>query len=266
MATSQVVAGHTSLIEAQGIFRRGTDCFGPQEVRQIGFEIGEVPPIPLGKTMLAHLRTLGVSLEWHEPETMKGLHDRLGNEIVKGTKLLYNTDWYRENSFYTTEKSAVAHWRVVTKAVVPNSISKEYLPQTRVLAEYLRDKVFSGGSLPEKFRLALEELNDRHRELSELVESDWKAVAEQIAGLSINQLCRGTAVQSVYGLALHKAVNDEFLLSGMWDWTKSRSSDGRLVLVGDAASGGVYVYDGRPGRSDGSLGVRLSCSVEDLVG
>jgi len=260
-----VGSGQTSLEKVQAMYRRGTDCFGPQELRQIGIEVADVPPIPLSEKMLAHLRTLGVSLEWHDgQETMQSLHDRLGNKLGEG-KLLYNTDWYGGDPFYTEEKSAVAHWRVVTKGLVPDSIGKKYLPQTRVLAEYLKNRVFAGQSLPEKFRLAIEELNDREKELTELVGVDWNKGGEQVVKLAVNQLCRGTAGQSLYGIALHKAVNDEYLFPGLWDWTNSRSSDGYLVDVGRSDEDGVYVARYDPVLSYDHLGVRFSCSAEDLA-
>ncbi|MCX6713701.1 MAG: hypothetical protein NTV48_01180 [Candidatus Vogelbacteria bacterium] len=264
MTTAIVGSMQTSLEKAQGMYWRRTDCFGPQELRQIGIEVVEVPPVPLSEKMLAHLRTLGVSLEWHEPETAQGLHDRLGNKLGEG-KLLYKVDWYGGDPIYTEEKSAVAHWRVVTKNIVPDSTSHKYLPQTRVLAEYLKGKVFAGQSLPEKFRRAIEEINDREKELSELVERDWNRGGEQVVKLAVNQLCRGTAEQSLYGIALHGQVNKEYLLTGLWDWTKSRSSDGYLVDVGHADEHGVGVDGDDPGDSGSDLGVRFSCSAEDLA-
>jgi len=254
---------------ANNLFRRGTDCLGPKEVTcAFGVSLapapGDIPPISLSETMLKHLRMLGMCLELHGPTTMVELSDVLGNKLDEG-KLLYDTSWYQKERFYMTEKSPNWHWRVTLKGLVPDSTGKKYLPQTRVLAEYLRDKVFAGQPLPEKPRIALEELDDRECELSELVERDWKDGAEQAANLALNQLCRQTPAQTLWSIALYRRMNGEYLLPSVWAWTNQRSSDGSLVHVGYAGPGGVHVGDYGPRDSGGHLGVRFSCSFEDLT-
>ncbi len=254
---------------ARNLFQRGTDCLGPEEIMHaFGVSLApapeDIPPIPLSETMLTHLRMLGMCLELHGPSTMRQLYDVLGNELDQG-KLLCNTNWYKNEPFYTTEKSPNWHWRVTLKGLVPDSTSKKYLPQTRVLADYLKVEVFTGQPLPKALVEAVTELNDRETELAKLMDENWRKVAEELAGLQLNQLCRGTAAQSLWGIALHKKVNGEYLLPGVWDWTKSRSSFGHLVNVGYADGDGVHVADDIPRSSYSHLGVRFSFSAEDLA-
>lgn len=260
----KVVSAQTPLAKARELFRRETGCFGPQEVAKLGWEPDKIPLIPLSETMLLHLKTLGVSLELHGPITMKELHDGLGNKLGDG-KLLYKVD-YAEEPFYTEEKAPDWHWRVTTRNLIPDSTGKKYVPQTRVLAEYLQNQVFAGQTLPLKFQQVLEELNDRERELEELVESDWQAGAEQAANLAINQSCRQMAVQALWDVALHEEENYEYLLPDALEWSKSRSSDGALVDVGYADSGGVRVGYDRSSCADPNRGARFSCRAEDLAG
>ncbi|MFA5022717.1 MAG: hypothetical protein WC385_01315 [Candidatus Paceibacterota bacterium] len=254
---------------ARELFRKGTDCLGPEEVE---FAFGasfapapeDIPPIPLSEAMLKHLRKLGVYLELHGPTAMVELYDALGNKLDEG-KLLYDNSWYQNEAFYTKEKSLRWHWRATLKGLVPDSTSKKYLSQTRVLAEYLKDNVFAGQSLPKALAEAVTELNDCEASLSKLVEEDWQKGAEQLADLAINQRCRQTPAQTLWSIALYKRVNGEYVLPNVWAWTNQRSSNGNLVLVGEAGADGVIVAPGAPWGSGDGLGAQFSCSVEDYL-
>ena len=270
VGTQQVVkTEQTSIEQAQDLFRRGTDCFGPEEVRVVINEYptqDRCPSVPVSETMLKHLKTLGGSLLLDNPNSMSILYNKLGNKLGDG-KLLYDIGWYRENPFFLTKAPDHWDWRITMKDIVPGTTGngENYLVQTQLLAEYVKAQVFAGKPLPQKFKLAIEELKDHERALAELMGEDWQKAVEQLAGLILNQTCRETAGQVLWSIALYKVVNEEYLLPNVWTWTKSRSSDGYLVSVGNAGRDGVRVVWFDPRYSRSNLGVRFSCCVEDLV-
>ena len=246
---------------ARRLFTRGIEFFGSREVRQTCAPLApkpdQIPPIPFTKEELERARELGQCLELHGPTTMRQLYNVFGNKLGKG-KLLYNIDWYREDLFYTSEKSPDWHWRLTSKEVIPNSTKQDYLQQTRLLVGYLTHQVYAGQLFPEPYVKAIEELNRQEDTLVTLMAADWKQAAEALAKLQINRLCRETPAQVLWSIALHFKVNGQYLLPNMYAWTNARSAGGDLVGVGCADSGGVYVGHNYSTLSSDALGVRFS--------
>ena len=251
---------------ARNLFAR-TDCIGPDEIKQaFGLEINaDIPPIPFTEDELTRARKLGQFLIlYNRSITMQQLHDRAKNKLGVG-KLLYDTDWYSKEPFFTEETPALG-WKLVGREVIPGSTSQNYLGQTEVLATYVTDQVFAGMKLPAVYKVALAEFEDSKAAIGKIVDSDWKKAAEELSELKLNQLFRGTPAETLYGYIAYFEINHEYLLPDMYHWTASRSSDGDLVRLGGGESDGVGVYDDDPRFSDSNLGVVFSRSVApDLV-
>lgn len=248
---------------AKGLFTRGTDAFGPEEIdRVFGLKLGPIPPMPFTEAELKRARELGQYLilqadrtKHDYPRTMKSINEMFGNALGDG-KLLYDTGWYAKEPFYTDDTPRLG-WALVSREVIPASVNEDYLGQTQAIADYLVNEVYKDEQLPSEYRAAVTEWNDRKEELEKLRDTDWEKCAEELAGLKLNILFREKPVEVLYGLVVQHQVNRERLLEAMYTWTNQRSSDGRLVHVGGCDPAGVYVDDDEPDRSPSALGVRF---------
>ncbi len=263
MKTTNPPVVPATLATAKTIFTRGTDAFGTDELRlALGIELSSVPPLPFSEAELKRARELGQYLILQAGAakdgkllTMKKFHDQFSNELGDG-KLLYDTDWYAKEDFYTKDTPRPG-WALVSRKVIPGSESSDYIVQTQAIADYLRKEVYKDEELPEAYAVAIEEFESRKDELEKLRGNDWEKCAKELAELKLNQWFREKPSEVLYGLVVQHQVNNERLLPDMHTWTNQRSSDGRLVLIGVCASDGVYVGDGGPGRSRSGLGVRF---------
>lgn len=248
----------------------GEDVFGPEAVNEafgIKVESETVPPIPFSKEELERAKELGQMLLLRvdkapdgTPLTMKKIGETLGGKVKDGGKVFYDTDWYKEEKFYT-EDAPEAGWALVSKKVIPESTSKNYLEQTESIIEYIKTEGFADK--PE-WQEAIQEFEREKAGIAGIVtsstESEWKEAARKLEALKINQLTRQSPTEAIYDLALHFQNTGTRLMDSMYTWTKRRSSDGGLILVGNFASDGVDVYGSRPGRSIDDLGVSFSRS------
>jgi len=252
---------------ARGLFQRGTECFGLDEITKVfgaslAPAIDQVPRIPFTEEELKRARELGQFLVLCGPVSMAEMNKVFDNKLGDG-KLLYDTVWYRGEDFYLQEKTSW-HWRLTTREVIPGSTSQNYLQQTKTIATYLTDQVYAEQELPSIYAEAIAELDRREAELKKLMDTDWQKATEELAGLAFNHLCRETPAQVLQSVALSKCINHEYPLSGRWTWTNQRSTGGFLVCVGNAASDGVRVGHGYPEISFGYIGVRFSRRALDL--
>ena len=193
---------------------------------------------------------------------MKKMQELLDGKMKDDTKPLRG-DWYKEEEFYTNEAPDVS-WALVSKEVVPDSPSKNYLEQTQVLVDYLKNEVFKDVEMPAEYVEAIEEFETEKAEISAIVssstESEWKEAAQRLEALKINQLTRRSPAETMYDLMVCYQQTGKKQLPDIYSWTKRRSSGGFLVCVGYFGSDGVAVYGLWPGSSPSSLGVSFSRS------
>ena len=255
---------------ARTLFLRGTDCLGAPEVEQVlKVKLQNVPPIPFTKAELTRARELGQFLILFVPKnssgeslTMKGLYEQLNNELGDGGKLLYEVSWYGGEVFFTTDPIVTEPtWKLVSREEIPDSASENYLGQTQAIVDYVIGQVYQGEELPTLYQEAITEFEARKADLEKLMESDWKAAAEQLAALKVNQLFRLSPGQTLYTIAVYEGVNHERLLAGMYSWSASRASGGGLVCVGNADRRAASVFGCDPRFSISNLGVVFSRSA-----
>lgn len=251
---------------ARELFTRGTDVFGPDELDTVwGIELDTLPPIPFSEAELMKARELGqyLTLQVHQNQdgellTMEQLHRQSGNKLGNG-KLLFHTDWYGAESFYTRD-TPVPGWKLTSREVLPGSLGQNYIDQTQTLSDYLVNKVYEGEELPSVYQQAVAEFTSRKAELEDLLRRDWKKCGEQVVNLRINKLFREKPVEVLYSIILQRQINREYVLEAEWTWTNLLSSVGDIVNLGVADARGVLVVDGGLDRSDSCLGVRFSRS------
>lgn len=264
-----------NLERAKRIF--GADFLGPQAIEKaFGIKVAssELPSIPFTEEELLKAKDLGQFLILRIGKfsngdflSMQNMANRLRAQFQaagKG-KILYNTDWYKDETFYTTEVPKT-RWALVSKTVIPGSSGKNYLEQTQALSDLLMSgRIFGGQSYPREYKDALEEFGTKKAELAgQMADQDyynqhWKEIAEELSELSINKLLRQTPVEVVYDLLLRfQNTNDERLLENLYTWTCRRSSDGSLVDVGAFDANDLNLNNWEPDNSADNLGVCLS--------
>lgn len=245
--------------------------FGPDEVREAyedALDLSEIPAIDFSKEELERAKELGQMLVLRvgkladgRPLTMKRISEVLGEKTKDDGKVYFDTDWYKAEKFFTDDTEAIeTRWALVSKEILDNSTDKNYLEQTDLLVDYIKDQVFKDAEIPPEFQEAIDEFFAKRTEIATTMESDWPKAAEQLAALKLNQLVRRTPAEVAYDLMLNFQNTDERLLPDVYDWTNRRISDGDLVCVGGFESGGVRVVRVRPGSSYSALGVSFSRS------
>lgn len=258
---------NVDLTEAKTIF--GQDFIGPEEIENAflsKIEIGSVAPIPFSKEELERAKEMGQMLIYRasktsdgSPLTMKAIGDILGGKVKDEGKIFFDTDWYKDEKFFT-EDIVEEGWALVSKELAPDSTNKNYLEQTDLLVEQL-GKSFGGfDSLPSEYVDAVQEYDSAKEEIAGLITSDWQKAAEKLENLKINQLLRQSPSEAIYDMMAYFQCRGERILNNAYTWTKRRASGGNLVSVGLFGSDGVGVHRYGPGDADGSLGVSFSRS------
>lgn len=241
----------------------GKESFlGPQEVEKaldIKIDQETIPEIPFSPEELQRAKELNQFLILRVDRfTTKELHECYKTlHAVEGEPLLYDPDWYKDEPFYTKEKPKLS-WALVSREVVPNTTSKNYLEQTQELINYLKTEVYKGQPLPADFDTWVAEFDSQKDQIASVISSDWQTASQKLSNLQITQQYRQSFADAVYDLAIyHRTFNDR-LLPNIYGWTNSRSSVGKLVLVGLFESDGVYVDVHKPALRVDYLGSAFS--------
>ncbi len=242
------------------------NVFGPKEVEKtFGVRVSEVPDIPFSAKEIRRAEEMGQMLVLRVDKTEEGKPMSIGaiSDIVskkwKNEAILRTREGWKsfigEESF--TKNAARAGWALVSREILSDSLSKNYIEQTEVLIKTLKEKAFKDMELPEAYEEAIEEFQSQKDELVRLMNNNWQEAARRLSGLKITQLTRQSLEEVVYDLAMYYDANKKRLLTDKYAWTSSLEPRGSLVDVGDFEFDGVY---GRfePGNRGGGLGVSLS--------
>jgi len=238
----------------------GQDALGPEEVKNaFGIELKpeQIPDIPYSKEDLEKAKQLGEMLVLRvdkapdgEPLTMKKINELLIDEFEeKGKgKILYNTDWYKNEDFFTKDTPKL-EWKLVSKEPIPDSTSKDYFKQTKHLRDHLVKNGFLKETDPEYIK---DEEIEKIRKLKTKQEQ-----AKALSELPINQKHRTIPVEDLYDLVFYFQTTGQYLRENIYNWTSRCVSDGELVGVGHFGfgSGGAYVDRYPPDNSYSDAGV-----------
>lgn len=257
----------------------GEEFFGYQEVEKaFGIEVNpeEIPEIPFSKEELEKAKELNQFLVLRvdkapdgKPLSLQKINEILKGKVSDGSKLLYADDgkggiqsdsWHKNEEFSKEEAPRLA-WALVSKEVIPNSTSKNYLQQTEELVNYIKNSVFKGKEIPDEYQEAIKEFEKEKDGIGKIISSEWQKAAEKLSNLKISQLTRQNPAEVLYDIAIYFQNKGERILENKYSWTSSRDSGGRLVCVGGFGAGGVNVAGWEPDDSDDGLGVAFSRSL-----
>lgn len=228
------------------------NVLGPKEVEKtFGVRVENIPEIPFSPEELERAREMNMMLVLRVDKTKDGKPMSLEamNEIVadrwdterKG-RLLDTAEGWRDSvlgseAYSTTSVSA--GWALTTKDVLPNSTKKNYIEQTEIIVQSLRENVFKGMEIPKHFVDAIAEFESKKDYFAELMGRDPEKAAQELAELSITKLTRATIQDCIYDLALYYDTYGKRLLGNRYAWSGSLSWDGSLVDLGGFAGRGV---------------------------
>ena len=251
----------------------GLDFFGPDQVEKaFGFKIDRtsLPKMRFTPQELTKAKANNQYLMLYvakkadgTPITAKMLVNALQPQFDSDGKgkiqVDYNyTDWYKNEKFYTTETPRTS-WRLITKDVIPGSLNHNYLEQTEDIVKYLKRTVFNGISMSSDYKKAINEFEEQKKGIKKNIsDQNWHVAATKLAELKLTQMSRQTFVEERYGWLVRFQNRNERLFEDKYNWTSSQASDGRLVYVGSADSGGAGVDSWLPEDSNDNVGVVLS--------
>lgn len=247
-------------------FNCDMDIFGPKEVARVdGVMIPKfIPSSPFSKSDMRRACKLGQYLIFQVnkasdgfPLTMSKIHDSLcGNwNNVEDGVFLNNTRFYDQEVFFTGSVPS-AGWKLVSTEVIPGSVGKDYVEQTQVIADYLRDEVYGGEDLPFVYQRAIDEFDACKDELRVLLnDGHWREATERCLGLGLNRFFRQKPVEVLFNIVVCFKVNQERLLEDVYTSTCERFSDGGIVVIGDHDTDGIGAYDVCATRPNGEVGV-----------
>lgn len=247
------------------------NVFGPKEVEKtFGVRLTEVPGIPFSVEELERAEKLGQMLVLRVDKTTEGkpmsleamstMMEKRWEKEKKGS-LLNTAKGWRDRVTGADDFAKIAPrsgWALVSKDLLPDSTSKNYIEQTEVIIKTLKDAAFKDMDLPEEYAEAIAEFESQKERLTRLMSENWMEAAKQLSELKINQLTRQSIQETIYDLAMYHDTHGKRLLPNKYTWSNSRSSGGNLVDLGsfgaDGVSGSKWESDGR----GGGLGVSLS--------
>ncbi len=253
------------------------NVFGPKEVEKtFGVRLAEIPDIPFSIEELERAEKMGQMLVLRVDKTVEGKPMSLEamGDILVGTEenpgkwrkegkggLLSTDEGWRGRVTGAEDFAKIAPrsgWALVSKDLLPDSTSKNYIEQTEVIIKALEESAFKDLEMPEEYAEAIKEFNEQKERLTKLMSEDWAAAAKELSELKINQLTRQSIQETVYDLAMHHDTHGKRLLPNSYTWSNSRSSRGGLVNLGDFDASGVSGRRWDPVLHAGSLGVSLS--------
>ena len=247
------------------------NVFGPKEVEKtFGVRLREVPEIPFSVEELERAEKMGQMLvlrvdktEDGKPMSLSAMNGILATRWEKEKKggLLNTADGWRDAVTGEKDFAEVAPrsgWALVSKDLLPESTSKNYIEQTEVIVKALREKAFKDIDLPEEYEEAIREFEANKDRLTKLMSENWEQAAKELSELKINQLARQSIQETIYDLAIYYDTRDKRLLPDRYAWSNSRSRYGNLVDLGHFGAEGVNGREWEPDRRNGNVGVSLS--------
>jgi len=245
-----------------------TNVIGPQELINLGFEVkaDEIPEIPF----VSEDYDIGISqvLLYLTPELLK----KSGKELLKVLtnlfkknklgKILCKVDWSVNEKFFIfvpiDAKATSGKWFLITLPI-PDSKQKNYLDQTVVLRDLLRNNYKKDREMPDEYKSAIKELDDtKYAEIKAIMNNDWRKASQVLIDLKINSNNRPSFAFIKLFASLYLLVNQEDgvsarILKERYILTNSRDSDGSLICFGCLDFNGAGIDHRTPRSSDSVL-------------
>ena len=268
-AKGQETDSHIEFQEAKELL--GEDLIGPEEIEKTwGVRPEEIPDIPFSREELERAKEMGQMLvlrvektEDGKPMSLEAMNTILAKRWEKEKKggLLNTAEGWRDKVTGSKDFSEVAPragWALISKELLKDSTSKNYIEQTDVIIRALREQAFKDIEMPEEYEEAIREFEANKDRLTKLMGENWQQAAKELAELKITQLTRQSIQETIYDLALYYDKNGKRLLPNVYTWSNSRSTVGSLVGLGYFGAEGVGGSWWTPDYRYGYLGVLLS--------
>ena len=238
---------------------------GPEDIQNtFGFMPDTVPEIPFSIDELKRAKTLGQQLILYvdtkadgTPFTVEDMHDILCGKTSDRKDLLDSAMHTKDDSVLAIQTPRLG-WRLTDPEIIDNSTRKNYLKQTELLIDYLKNVQYKGVDMPQTYQEAIGEFNSQKDKIDALMDSDWQEAARMLSTLSINQLLRERSSETVYRLFIIEKKLGVRNLGSDFSWSNSLSSDGKIVGVGKFSYRGIRVRRSNPGKPNRSTVVCLS--------
>ncbi len=270
-----------SLTHAKEIIEKGGGKFyGPESLKAMALKVPDILPSLPSNEEIERYAKQGFSLRLMPDvaadrslltmEKMNEIFDPLikkcqikQNPNEEDWKLLYKVDWYAQEDLYKKAVTPLC-WVFTSDKLLDDSTGINYLEQTDRITKYARETLYEGKP-PKDVEDAITKFEQERGNIeANLKTTDaikLRKAADTLAGLDITQLFRPEA-QDVLFFFVQTFLNSppnkrERLLEALYAWTKTQSSDGRLVYAGLCDPGGAAVYGRDPRYSSDDLGVFL---------
>ena len=204
---------------------------GPEDIQNtFGFIPENIPEIPFSAEELTRAKELGQKLmlcidtkDDGTPFTVQSMLDILDGKTSGGRRIMYKAPGEAK------QLSPRPGWRLTTPTTIENSRNKNYLQQTEVLIDYLKNEVFAGQTLPEPYQEAVDTFTANKDTLEEHIKTDWKEAAKQLASLTINQDTRENVAEVIYRLVMTEKKDGTRELESEYAWSNSLDSVSALM-------------------------------------
>ena len=196
--------------------------------------------------------------------------NKLNNKTSDGKKLFYDTDWYKNEQFFTTETPELGT-RIMSRLPVDGSIGRNILDCQYALIKHANLHLplsECSESFNKKLNMAGQELKDNDSVIRNLMKNDNKDALLKITNLEVCKMFTPEFPALSQFICVDNHINNRRLLSSNYSWTKSITSDGTyFASLGGFGVGGLGVGRGLPrGEGDWSWerSAMFSCKVELL--
>ncbi len=224
------------------------NVLGPEDVsRTFGVNLREIPGIPFSVKELERAKELGQRLILRVdkapdggPMSFKTMKDIVQSRWAKEGKgsLVYTIDEYRDwerrlgvTAFFKDPPRS--GWALVSTNIIPESVDADYLKQTQIIINVIKNEIFKNIKLPEEYALAVTEFESQKHALFQLTNMNSLELAKRLVHLRITRLARPTAQEIIYDLAMYYDKHNKALLSDRYAWSGSISPRGLIINIGD---------------------------------
>lgn len=257
------------------------NVFGPEAVRATwGVELANVPAIPFSTEQLQRAKEMNMMLVLRVDMNEKGSplsleemnHKTKEKRAGQDGELLFSDDQYgvynnwrrRIGKEEFKQTPPQGGWALVGRDFLADSAGKNYLEQTRVIVDFLRNKWFKGGEVSAPYQEAIAEFETMDAEikiLNKMVEGSEDDLGAVLSRLKINQLVRPSVQEVVYDLAMNRdrgQLDDLVLACEKMASTCSVSQRGQVLSVGRFSRQGIVADERKSTRNISWEGAVLS--------
>lgn len=184
-------------------------------------------PFNLTEAQVENAARLGHTIALHVPVSMLNIQRSLAQTV------------YKNDPFANTPD--VLEWREASVKLIPGTLSKDYLQQTELLIQYIKERMYKGKPLPAQYEEAVKEFEEQKSQIQALMriwrmrnlsgESNWRVALNMFAKLKITKLIRPTPISRLQDIKNLTSVDPYILPQGIGTWTSSQTIYGYPICI-----------------------------------